>query len=142
MSSALAMILAAGMTVPGDVPKEAMEEIEQGLDLRGRWEGFLFMGDKRKPWEVAIVIGSEKKQGVASFDLRLLLLLGRVVDEGKGRFRASDKYAVLEDILGIYQQDGDRLMICYRDASKGWPTSFLSCKDQSLVILHRVKPAK
>jgi hypothetical protein len=35
MSSALAMILAAGMTAPGDVPKEAMEEIEQGLDVRG-----------------------------------------------------------------------------------------------------------
>jgi hypothetical protein len=38
MSLALAMILAAGMTV-GNGPEKVSGEVKQKLDLRGEWEG-------------------------------------------------------------------------------------------------------
>jgi hypothetical protein len=44
--------------------------------------------------------------------------------------------------LGIYQQHGDRLIICYRDVDKGRPTSFQAGEDQALLTLRRVKPGK
>lgn len=54
MSSALAMILAVGMTVPGDVPKEGMGEIEERLDLSGKWEGTCEDGEGQG-WEALLV---------------------------------------------------------------------------------------
>ena len=40
MSSALAMILAAAMAVPGDGSESVSMEMVQGLDLSGTWKGF------------------------------------------------------------------------------------------------------
>jgi hypothetical protein len=37
--SALAMILVAAMGLPGDGSEKVSGEMEQGLDLRGTWEG-------------------------------------------------------------------------------------------------------
>ena len=42
MSSALAMILTAAMAVPASGPEKVSGEVEQGLDLRGEWEGLLW----------------------------------------------------------------------------------------------------
>ena len=39
MSSALAMVLMAAMTVPGNGPEKVSGEVEKRLDLRGEWEG-------------------------------------------------------------------------------------------------------
>jgi hypothetical protein len=42
MSSALAMILTAAMAVPGNGPEKVSGEIEDGLNLGGKWEGILY----------------------------------------------------------------------------------------------------
>jgi len=132
MSSALAMILAAGMTVPGDVPKEVSGEIEQGLDLRGEWEGTLDNGRKAKTMSVHLSgtrIRFTNDDESVSYD-------HRIVDEGKNKLRFNDK------LPGIYRQDGARLNICYRCDGKGRPTSFRGGDGQVLLSLHRVKPRK
>ncbi len=132
MSSALAMILAAGMTVPGDVPKEATEEIEQRLDLNGEWEGTWDNGRKTKSPIVHLSgtrISFSEDDAAFSFE-------HRIVDEGGNKLRFNDNRP------SIYRQDGDRLDICIRWHGKGRPTSFRGGDGQVLLILHRVKPGK
>jgi hypothetical protein len=62
-----------------------------------------------------------------------------ISDEGAGRF-----HLMVDEVghLGIYKQDGDRIVICYQTESKGRPMSFRAGDGQHLLILYRVKPGK
>jgi hypothetical protein len=101
MSSALAIILAAGMAV-GNGPEKVSGEREQWLDLRGEWEGTLMHGIGQG----SILI----REGI--------WCLNNMTDEGRGELRVGRGESRW---LGIYRQDGDRLIICNREARQGRP---------------------
>ena len=137
-----AMILMAAMTVPWNGPEKVSGEVEQGLDLSGKWQGLRWRGngevrrffiDKGEAWCEPLVIGSRK--------IRIILNDFNVVDEGAGAFRW---YWETEGFcqFGIYKWDYDSLVLCLRETGKGRPTSFRVDENQSLFILHRVKPGK
>lgn len=133
MSSALAMILAAGMTVPGDVPKpkQDLDEVQQELDLSGTWEGTLHATDgnvyqirltrDRCRWKL--------KNRMAEYD-------NPFRDDGGGMLHLHNR----PDRLGIYRQESDRLIICLGYGHR--PTTYHATDSQSLLILRRVKPAE
>jgi hypothetical protein len=139
--SALAMILTAAMMVPGDWPEKVSGEVRkpQQLDLRGEWRGI--RKTEKDKYEVYA------SEGMGSLSCRRLpkgrqgpfYLSPRITDEGGGKLRL-----IWWDnpCLAIYEQDGDRLTICFRDARKGRPISFRSSDGHDLLILHRVKPRK
>ena len=130
--STLVLMLAAGMTVPGDVPKEAMEEIEQRLDLGGEWEGMWYGG---RTGVDALVYLSGTRITLLCED-SFTRYHHRITDEGKNKLR-------FLDVPGIYEHDGDRLLICFRMGfGSGRPTSFQAGDGQVLLILHRVKSRK
>jgi hypothetical protein len=147
MSSALAMVLAAGMvtgdgTGAGRVSGETAEP--QRLDLNGEWRGVL----KTRNNEYEVEYRGEggwscwlrpKGELPMCFDLRF-------TDEGRGRLQVTDRWQLQwwtnEPGLGIYKREGDRLTICYRNAGEGRPTSFRTGDGQDLLILRRVKLAK
>jgi hypothetical protein len=136
--STLVLVLATAMVVPGSGPEKVSGEMEQGLDLRGEWEG-VWKSDTDE-YEVHQIGG----KGAWSYR-RLprgkrgpIYLTPDVADEGKGRLRLM--WGV--PCLGIYEQDGDCVTICFRDARKGRPTSFRAGDGQHLLIIHRVKPHK
>jgi hypothetical protein len=134
MSSALAMVLTAAMVVPGNGPEMVSAEMEQRLDLRGEWEG---------TWHYSV----EGTRRVVITGNRLFFITGACavgrpfvcVQESAGTFRA---HWDGEACLGIYRYDGGRLLLCVREASKGYPTSFRAGAVQDLLILHRVQPRK
>jgi hypothetical protein len=132
MSSALAMVLMAGMAVPGIGPEMVSAEVEQRLDLRGMWEGTRW-NDKKVSCYVCY------KSGWLASPFEIAAWVFELSDEGRGNVKIkSDK----GDFLGIYQQDGNRTVICYRAESKGRPISFWAGDGQHLLILRRVKPGK
>ncbi len=134
MCPVLAMILAAGMTVPGNGPEKVSGEMEQGLDLSGKWEGIYPhpLSESR--------VGLTDGRFVELVNNLSLFLSERVIDEGKGRLRVRMCWDA--DFVGIYRQEGNNLTICCRYACEGYPTSFQIGKHQVLYLLHRVKPAK
>jgi hypothetical protein len=135
--STLVLVLAAGMTIPGDVPKEVSWEVEQGLDLRGQWEGVWY-------WPCGMNDNMTLCRGTLTLGACGPLRTSNIVDEGGGLCRLSAHGWVMP---GIYQQQSDRVIICFRrmysreDKDKR-PTSFQRTSEQHLLILHRVKPAK
>jgi hypothetical protein len=139
--SALAMILTAAMMVPGDGPEKVSAEVRkpQPLDLRGKWKGI--RKTEKGEYEVLASDGMSQlscrplprgKQGPS-------YLTPRITDEGKGKLRLM---WFDNPCLGIYEQDGDRLTICFRDVRKGRPISLRTVGGQELLILHRIKPRK
>jgi hypothetical protein len=141
MSSALGMVLMAAMAVPGNGPEKASGEVEQGLDLRGKWKG-VWKSDKAE-YEVN-QLGEGWSWGSWSYqrlpkDAPCLILIPDIADEGESKLRLT---WVGDPCVGIYKQDGDRLTICFCDARKSRPTSFRAGNGQELLILHRVKPGK
>lgn len=129
--SALAMILTATMAVVGNGPEKVSDEVEQRLDLKGEWEGtwnthlgkrFLI---RLTPTEFHLDNG--ETTGVLRYPMS---------DEGNGKLRFRGR-------LGIYQQDGDRLLICLaKTRTNQRPTSFRIDEGQHLLLLHRVKLRK
>jgi hypothetical protein len=121
------LVLMMAMAVPGNGPEMESGEIieDQRLDLRGEWrvttDRTSFLGDFE--FEAS---GSEV---VKEFDIR---------DEGNGRLRL--KYAI--DLLGIYKQQGDRIIITCAYVKDGWPTSFEKKEPYAHINLDRVKPRK
>ena len=111
-------------------------EVEQGLDLRGEWEGLLWKEQGDFIWvgyrDLVGVKGLSYREGELDYRRRF-----NVVDEGNGMLRATLGRV---ERLGIYQRQSDRVIICLRDAENGRPTSFKGGDGQSLLILHRVKP--
>jgi hypothetical protein len=137
------MVLMAAMAVPGSGQEKVTGEIEQELDLRGKWEGVLVEKD-------GTVLHGKLRGGF--FETQdALVLLGTIKDEGNGKYRFSvPDCPAWFDEPGIYRQDGDRLTLCWHNPSiwgKEWgprprPSRFKWGDDQCLLILHRVKPGK
>jgi hypothetical protein len=131
---ALAMILTAVLVVPGDVPERESCEVEQGLDLRGDWEGTIIYKDNRTDCvtlaHCRLIVWSWSSVDLRSWKMR---------EEGRGKFRVVFD---LRDYLGIYEWRGDTVVLCIRPMSKGRPMSFQAGDGRTLLILHRVKPRK
>jgi hypothetical protein len=125
------MVLAVGMAVSGDMPGTVPVETERGLDLHGEWEGTMdWLGRQSLPVVFAKGILTAPERGI------VLWPSDEVFDEGQGRFLLT-RGAVPK--LGIYRYQGDSLCICF-----GWtrPVAFSTENGGSLIVLHRVKPAK
>lgn len=125
MMSALAMILTAAMVVPGDGPKYESAKIVQRLDLSGKWKGYCNPG---------LPIG-EHEMNFKGWG---------VIDEGAGRVRLKlpSVDGVSWTVYGIYEQDGDRLKICFSIDGKSRPTRFDGGGDQYLYDIRRVKSSE
>jgi hypothetical protein len=120
--SAFVMVLAAGMAV-GSGPEPVSAEVKPPLDLRGEWEGTLEHFDGQ---EARLVRGAVNPQ---------------YVDEGDGKFRLRVRGRA-SVCLGIYRQEGDRVILCFGRPGEERPTSFQGGHGQEPIILHRVKPDK
>jgi hypothetical protein len=136
--STLVIVLTAAMAVPGNGPDMVSGETRQGLDLNGRWEGTLQANGQIQPVRGQLEI----ERGAVT--LRILENTVRgpfaVIDEGEGRLRLK-MFEI--NYFGIYQQGGDRVVLCLRRAKRGgYPTSFVASDDQAVFILHRVKSRK
>jgi hypothetical protein len=119
--STLVVLFAAGMTL-GTGPEKVSGEVEQRLDLSGKWQLTNF--DNHPASSVAM-------------DGNDILRHWNAKDEGGGKFRLTISGSPL---LGIYKHNGDRLMICIgRDE---WPTFFRCVNGQNVLILRRVKSRK
>lgn len=136
MSSALAVVLTAAMAVPGNGPEMVSAEMEQGLDLRGEWEGWLDNG-------AGLIYTANLKEnrlvarrGVGSIQFPRFL----VKEDGKGTIQVTLGSGRV--IKGIFRYEGDGVLICIRPDGNGRPKSFQADDNQFLVILHRVKPRK
>ena len=131
--STLVIVLMAAMAVPGNGPEMVSGELEQGLDLSGEWEGTL-------AYESKVNHVTLNDFTLVEFQWsRLSISNLKVQDEGQGRFHGIEgrfRY------VGIYEWRGETLILCYREASKGRPTSFQARDAQYVLILHRVKPLK
>jgi hypothetical protein len=128
--STLVLVLAAGITIPGNGPEMVSAEMERGLDLSGTWEGTWH-------WTCGVKFHIELCQGK-------MTAIGPaktswITDEGRGFCRFSANKWVM---LGIYEQHQDRVMICFREGNKERPRSFTRTDEQHLLILHRVTPRK
>jgi hypothetical protein len=135
MSSALAMILAAGIAIPGDGPGKVSGEVEQELDLRGEWEGTLrnYHGvrSRFRFGNGEVVVINDQMQEVMGARLSF-------TDEGKGKVRL--RLNGDQVYLGIYRQEGDRFFSCFSSDQR--PTDFRLTKERCLIDMHRVKPRK
>lgn len=133
--STLVLMLTAAMAVPGNGPEMESGEVEQGLDLRGEWEGII---PSRIPARIKRIelIGDQFRQYIADKYVPSHIVF---TDEGTGRLRVRRKN---DDYLGIYRWEGDHIFICVRHAPRGRPTEFKQGEDRFLFILHRVKPRK
>jgi hypothetical protein len=109
--------------------------VEQGLDLRGKWEGVWCQEGMTSEVKFA--------------DNTLTLILGYVplpasawsfIDESKGKLRINVKGE--SPMLGIYQIELDRVLICYCADGKNRPRTLQATGSQFLLILRRVKPRK
>jgi hypothetical protein len=129
MSSALAMVLMAAMAVPGNGPEKVSGEVEQGLDLSGDWQ--LTIEVEHGLGNVALVAAGSKL--IKKFDIR---------DEGEGKVRLRFANGSANELLGIYRQEGDHILINCARAPDGRPTSFEKRESYIRIILHRVKPGK
>ena len=127
--SALAMILMAGMAA-GDMPGKAMGEAEERLDLCGEWTGTLeFSGNVYQALLTRTQLRIWNRKGRARFDHPF-------TDESNGNLHLTET----PDDLGIYQQVGDSLTICFRKGMR--PTTYSASAGHYLLTLHRVKPRK
>ena len=138
--SALAMILTVAVVISDGDQAKVSAEMAQELDLRGEWAGVLRIKGKETEGEgerkMTIKNGRmQARGGMKQATSYVEILFSR---EGKVRFKwlASTYHA-------IYQQQGDRLMLCLRqddgDGKGSYPTSFRASTDQALIIFHRVK---
>jgi hypothetical protein len=135
MSSALAMVLTAAMAVPGNGPETVSAEMEQGLDLSGRWEGVYINADEGMMEARLRDGGIGLATGEGGSFIKSIF-----TDEGGGSVRF-----ILNDAapyLGIYEQQEDDIVICFRFTDDGRPTSIRVADGPYLLILHRVKPRK
>src|SRR5690348_5162621 len=102
--STLVLVMAAGMVL-GDGPERVSAEVEERLNLEGQWEG-LWVDEKIGEYEM-IFRGSQSPMTLIARSYHFSPL---VIDEGAGKltFRSGRWIE-----LGIYQQDNDRLIICF-----------------------------
>lgn len=137
--SALAMILTAAIVVPGNGPKEEPAEMVRALDLSGEWEGTGQSTISKSRLKISRGQGHidiQAQRGAIGADLK-------IIDEGEAKLRIEVKVCgTVRRLLGIYKWQGDRLLICCRQESKGRPTSFMVDEVNCLLLLHRLKPRR
>lgn len=101
-------------------PESSSNEIVQGLDLSGKWEGCWWF-DNGKPLRTEL-----KDDMIVAFDGREIRILdiSWITDEGGGKMRV--EWLCSEDgwTYGIYRQDGDWLEMCFYNRHGPRPTSF------------------
>ncbi len=138
--SALAMILTVAMVVPGDGGGREKASMEMGyvFDLSGEWEGTGQSAMESK-WRIKFSRGCVHVQTQRSATESPFKIIGE--SEGKLRMEVGPAGAVRR-LLSIYKWQGDRLVICCREESKGRPTRFTVEDENRLLILHRTKPRK
>jgi hypothetical protein len=127
------LLLAAGL--PGDNPVRVEGDIaEPGpLELRGRWEG---SWSREGDTDVGVVFQAGRLTLPMMSAARLPF---RMIDEGRGRFRAKlgDR-----EVLGIYSRQGERIVLCWRGADRGRPTQFRDEDCADVLILRRVRAGR
>lgn len=126
-----ALALVAVGLAAGRGPGEPSAELGEVLQLRGRWVG---TWQEQGPAFLQVEIGG----GV--FVLResgTEVLRGRwqATDEGEGRFRL--RIGLGPVCLGIYKQERDRIVLCFREPGRGRPASFRVGFQQRLLTLRR-----
>jgi hypothetical protein len=125
------MVLMAAMPVPGSGPEKVLGEVEQGLDLRGEWEG---TWDNHGGKTMRVKLTEDKIH--MNTGAVIISVKNSIIDEGNGKLH-------YEGVLGLYQQDGERLLICLGfPGTNQRPKSFQKDEWKNLLILHRVKPGK
>jgi hypothetical protein len=110
------------------------------LNLRGNWKGDCRLADGQfetayswfKQGGVIMFEGSDSFAGSLPVDSFL--------DAGGGRFSLRPKDG--PGYLGIFRQDGNLAVLCFRPTAEGYPTSFRGGDGQYLLTLRRVKPRK
>jgi hypothetical protein len=132
--STLVMALAAGLAL-GSGPEAVSAEMEQPLDLRGEWKG-TWISSSGQCYEVRLVEHGACARRLPRGKEGPEYLWWAASDEGKGKLQM---VWVTAGSLGIYEQDGDRVRLCVRDAGSGRPTSFRGGSGQHLLTLCRVK---
>jgi uncharacterized protein (TIGR03067 family) len=130
------IILAAGLAVAADTPKEAARELAK---LQGTWnavaveeDGERLPAEKTKGWKLVIKdnkytfeAGKASAEGIYRLDPAKT---PKAVDAT--RTNGPDKGKTL---LGIYRLDGDRLMMCFAEpGQKNRPASFVTKKGAGL----------
>ncbi len=136
--SALTMILTMAMVVPGNGPERDSGEVEQRLNLRGKWRGTLRTIHGTTAF-VSFNNGRVTWLGVYARRKLHIFFNWNCQDRGQGKLRFD---WLGRQQLGIYRQDPDRLIVCFRNANEGSPTSFRCGDGQVLLILHRIKSDK
>ncbi len=125
--SALAMILTVAIVVPGDGRSEKVlgEAVKpQVLDLKGEWMVTFDSIDKSLR-----INGQEFMRSL------------KVRDEGGGNLRMTvSRNGKKCPCLGIYRQEGDKVLISWCPEERGRPTGFQ--KTVNIITLRRVQPAK
>lgn len=136
---AMLMLLVAGM-VMGSGPEKASGEMVQTLDLRGEWEGsWQHAQDFKMRAASGSVTSAAARELVAEMPGGVIVLpINAIADQKNGRLHI----AAGKGFLGIYEQNGDRLSICFRPARNGYPISFRGGNGQHLLILRRVQLPK
>ena len=140
MSSAFGMVLMVALAVPGNEPEKVSGEVEQRLDLSGEWEGTYQVA---QVYKVPAGIRNDRLwrdgRGACRRNGVIVGVPYVLLDEGKGNLRL--KWHGFH-YIGIYRQDGDTVLICFREYFRGRPTEFRSGSEQHLFTFHRVKPLK
>jgi hypothetical protein len=117
----LVLVLAVGTG-----PEAVSAELVERLDLRGTW-----VCTQDEGWGAISYAPQKGSILLATFHLR---------DEGGGRARREGKG---RPRLGIYQWQGSNcLIVCFRSAELGRPTSFDTSDGQELFVFRRVQPGK
>lgn len=123
-----------------DSPEKTTSELVQRLDMRGNWEGSF-----DDPKDIAknclfeyrrstFFKGSPYIRGTLWTKDQGYVEMG-ITDEGKGFLKVAREVGTT---LGIYKQDGNKVVICYREREGTRPTSFRISDNQHLLILRRV----
>jgi hypothetical protein len=137
MSSALALVLMAGMAVPGDGPEKVSGEVVEPRPLAGNklWQQRVAWRGRRASGEFYHLVEGGKLFLASVVPQRVRYL---VVDEGQGRLSLQD---VTGQIIyhGIYSRGTDDIIISFCDAKYKRPTSFREVgeREHRLYLFHK-----
>lgn len=122
-------------TINGIGPESSSNEIVQGLDLSGEWEGYWWF-ENSEPFPTEL-----RDHMIVACDGREIRFLdiSSITDEGGGKLRVQWYWSADGWAHGIYRQDGDRLYMCFRDRPGPRPTSFRSGNGCHVLFLRRLR---
>jgi hypothetical protein len=141
MMSTLVLAMVAGLAF-GNSPGPVSAEAEQGLDMRGEWEGIWRHNPSLGASAHMPVVHAYFKDDAIHVGGRAKGVPFRIVDEGGGKCRVTvvgePRPAVWH---GIYRYEGNRLLLCW--GLRGVrPLTLEPGRGEILLTLRRVKPGK